>query len=405
MKTKFFFTDSKIKYILYWILIYAVVLGACFCVTLTAIYFSNKHMVGIASYDLEYYMETDTFNPNVLVNGANNLVFNENGEIIDGSPLTDESAKWNTYIKKIMPKLQESDYLYTLALTNDIEKTIAILVAYPMKNGGVFLFFREPLFLQRALLIIIIVVSLLILFMALCMNWVITMSKKNQKMQRDYVDNITHELKSPISSVRALTSAIYDGLVEDENKRKDYCSIMLNELNGLERTVSDMLELSRIQNNLINCEKTNCSAIDVFGAVIEKRRTLCEDLNIDFQLCPQLDIYPIINTNKALAARMMDILLDNAIKFTPVEGSIRIAMSNEAKQITITIKDSGPGIDPDDQSHVFDRFYKSDKAHNEKGSGLGLAIAKEIADSLGEKLWLKSSSSEGSEFAFTIQKS
>ena len=405
MKFKFFSTDSKIKYILHWIFIYIVVMAFGFIITFAFIYATNKSMGDIASYDLQYYEQTGTFNPNVEVNGAKNIIFDTNGNVVASCPSNRPvSPMWTDYIAKHISKIQSEGSYYSLTFTYENQKPLAIVLAYPLDDGGVFLFFRHPPFLQKTLIIITIVISMLTAMMAVYMYLLIRMSEKSEKMQREYVDNISHELKSPLASVRALTTAMYDGLVKDENKQKHYCSIMLNEVNNLERTVHDMLELSRIQNHQMDCEKTVHSANDVFGAVIDKRKALCEDLNIDLRLSPALSEYPDINTNKLMTSRLLDILLDNAIKFTPVDGHVHLFMTYNQKQLTITVRDSGPGIAPEDKDHIFERFYKCDKAHNEKGSGLGLAIAKEIADSLDEKLWLNSTRPEGAEFSFTIQK-
>lgn len=99
-----------------------------------------------------------------------------------------------------------------------------------------------------------------------------------EKMQWEYIDNITHKLKSPIASVRALTETMYDGLVQDPDKQQKYCGIILNELNGLEHTVSGMLELSRIQNHQIDCSKSDHTAEEIFKSVIDKHTTLCDDI-------------------------------------------------------------------------------------------------------------------------------
>ena len=175
-------------------------------------------------------------------------------------------------------------------------------------------------------------------------------------------------------------------------------------MSGLENTVSGMLELSKIQNQQIDCSKTLVSTYEVFSNIVEKYDALCCERDMNFSISPSLSNRCIVYTNKALASRMMDILLDNAVKFAPEKGSIHVELEEDDTMLTISISDNGTGIAPDDQNMIFNRFYKGDKSHNEKGSGLGLSIASEIADSLGEKLWLRYTGPKGTAFAFTIHK-
>ena len=405
MKLKFFSNESKIKYIIHWCFIYIIVIVFGFILAFAGAYITNTDKHSISLYDLKYFQEHGTFNPNVAVNGANNLIYDKEGHLLYSCTSGSLPKNWEKITQTILQKVHTTnDYYYTVKLTTDIHYPAIVISAYPLDNDDVFIFSRKAISFQKTFLIIFIISTSLVLMMAIYMYLYISMERKAQKMQRDYIDNITHELKSPLASFRALTTAMYDGLVKDENKQKHYCSIMLNEVNNLERTVSDMLELSRMQNKQIDCAKSVFTGHDLFADVIDKRKALCEDLDIELRMSPQLEDYPFMYTNKKLAARLLDILLDNAIKFTPVDGFVHVYMTYTARTVTITVRDSGLGIAPEDAPHIFERFYKCDKAHNEKGSGLGLAIAKEIADSLGEKLWLKTTRPEGAEFSFTIQR-
>lgn len=198
---------------------------------------------------------------------------------------------------------------------------------------------------------------------------------------------------------------MYDGLIQDEEKRKRYYKIILNEMNGLENTVSNMLELSKIQNHQLDCSKTNLPLYEVFESIIDKYVALCDEQRIEFVVTQDNSKHILVYTNKSLASRIMDILLDNAIKFADKDsGKICVHFKEDANILTITISNNGSEIPPNDQALIFSRFYKSDKSHNEKGSGLGLSIANEIVNSLDEKLWLEHSSDNSTAFAFTIHK-
>lgn len=398
---------TKKQLIVIWICIYIFILLFSIAATAILIGHRNQDLTHIAQADLDHYQETGEFAPLAIKNDINNLFYDADFNLIEQHIAfdADKHFDFDAYAQKIYPKVMEKGMHSSIIVDLDLENKVGIVIAYPYQENGIFLFMKEMHTLNNIMIVLFPSITLLVI---ICAIFTGILQKKNndfERMQREYVDNISHELKSPLASVRALTTAMYDGLVKDENKQKHYCSIMLGEVNNLERTVSDMLELSRIQNHQVDCDKSIYTAYDVFGAVIDKRLALCEDLNIELRMSPQLEEYPFIYTNKVLASRILDILLDNAIKFTPIEGHVHIIMTYNQKHVTISVRDSGPGIPVEDKPYIFKRFYKADKAHNEKGSGLGLAIAKEIADSLGEKLWLASTRPEGAEFSFTIQKS
>ena len=405
MIKKFLSIESKFKYCLHWIFIYIVVVVIGISVTLVATYLNNTHMQDIAHYDYMHYEKTEEFNPNVAVNGAHNIIYDNNHQEVQHFPKSKTLDFSNKQINGYFTRLETNDCHYAIRFHLRSEHKIAIVVAYPMDDDGMFLFYREPPFVNKTIIIICVMIGIIIVMMASYMYLIMSMAQKNQKMQRDYVDNITHELKSPIASVKALTETMYDGLIREEEKRKRYYKIILHEMTGLENTVTNMLELSKIQNNQIDCSKSVLSNYEVFGGIIEKYAALCDERNMRFSIKPEISSHIMLYTNKSLAARIMDILLDNAIKFANREnGSICVEFEDNDRMITVSIIDNGTGILPDDQNLIFSRFYKGDKSHNEKGSGLGLSIATEIANSLGEKLWIKYTGSEGTAFAFTIHK-
>lgn len=398
---------TKKRTLIIWIVIYICILIFSMLITAAILTYKNYNLVSIAQKDAIHYSENHEFNPRAKGNDVNSVIYNNNLERIDYQIASEKTAKFDfdSYVSKVSSKLETKGIHYSLLIHPNIRNYVAVAIVLPYEEDGIYLFLKELPIIKNIYMVLLPSITLMIIICATFTMYIIKKNQDFERMQREYVDNISHELKSPIASAQALTTAIYDGMVEDENQRKNYCSIILNELQGLEHTVSDMLDLSRIQNGHIDCKKDTCSAKDVFEFVLTKRSLLCNDLSIQMDINPSLDAYPMIITNKMLAERLFDIILDNAIKFTPIGGNIRIQMAEEHRRIKISIKDSGPGIHPEDVPHVFARFYKSDKAHNEKGSGLGLAIAKEIADSLNEQLWISENGTKGAEFSFTIQKS
>lgn len=405
MKQNFLSTESKSKYILQWILIYIFVMAVCFLLSYAATWAQNKYILPIIKYDYEYYQKEGTFNPNVAVNGANNFLYDKDGILVDSIITEDLSKQWYHHVDSMVSKLLSKESFYQIAVTNDINNPVAIIAGFKLENGDIFIFLRMQKTFYKNLSIIAFTSAVLIFTVAMYFYKTVKMKEKVNKMQRNYVDNITHELKTPIASVRALTETLYDGLIKTDDARTQYYEIILNEIDGLENTVTNMLELSKIQNNQIDCTKQQHSFHDVFLSVIEKYAELCYKKGINFIINPSLDYNPLLFTNKSLASRIMDILLDNAMKFTNQEnGEISINYKEIKNYIEIIISDNGSGIKEDEKNLIFQRFYKGDLSHNEKGSGLGLAIAMDISICLEEKLWLSTTSSRGTSFSFTIQK-
>ncbi len=397
---------SPAGFICVWILIYAVVLVCGSALSVLIVFNNNTDFLSIARRDMDYYTEHGDFNPEAIVNSGNNLIYTSDGEKVD-TLLTikrDSDFDYDFYAQKYLSYTQSGKTVNTFILTSELQDDLAIAIAMPMEDGQMFLFLREFSSLRTILLVLFFSSTLMVGLSVIYTALIIRKNRETEQVQREYIDNISHELKSPIASLRALTETMYDGLVPEEEKRKKYCGIMLNELHNLEHTVSDMLELSRIQSKRIDCRKTTVAASDIFFPILRKYEALSEDMGLSFTWTPSPELWPALCTNKSLAARLTDILLDNAVKFSGNEGSVTIRYSHDPKRITISVINSGRPIPAKDQPHIFSRFYKGDKSHNGKGSGLGLAIAQEIAVSLNEKLWLSKSNETGTEFCFTLKK-
>lgn len=397
---------SLLRHVLNWIFIYILVLAGSIIFTIIVTYVYNQSTIQIGLFDKQYYIDNQgEFNPNVILHKANNIVYDANGNQVAFYPTQDQTDDWDSFVHRVQSDLVDQQYVYKIGLNPSADTKFAVYVAMPMDDGGTFFFFKQPPFFNKVIIILLVVVSVLILMMGIYTYLLYAMGQRNLKMQRDYVDNITHELKSPIASVRALTETMYDGLIQEEEKRKRYYKIILNEINGLENTVSNMLELSKIQNGQIDATKSSISSYELFDTVLEKYAALCDERNIALSISPDHNSGCTLYTNQNLASRMLEILLDNAVKFADRDhGCIQILFDENSKEVIVSITDNGSGITPDDQKLIFSRFYKGDKSHNEKGSGLGLSIAQEIAGCLNEKLWLRSSGPEGTTFCFTIQK-
>lgn len=227
-------------------------------------------------------------------------------------------------------------------------------------------------------------------------------SRKTEAVQRQYISNVSHELKSPIASIKALTESLCDNMASDEETRIRYYNLILTETNNLNHTVTDMLQLSKIQSGKADFTKSDVTIDEVCDTVVKKYETLCFDMGIAFHPPKSTENIPTLFTNRDRAAQTLEILLDNAVKFVGDDGEIWVKIEAKRGRVVVCVKDNGVGISKEALPHIFERFYMVNQAHNSRGSGLGLAIAKETMENLGEKIWARSEQHKGSEFYFTI---
>ena len=227
-------------------------------------------------------------------------------------------------------------------------------------------------------------------------------AKLLEQTRRDYVANVSHELKTPVSAIRAFSEILNDDLIIDSIDKKKYYSMILRESMRLELLIKDMLELSRLQSGNVCLEKEILDIKPIILDTIEKFQVIAEDLDINFVAKFELENLPNVFSNKNRISQVLVILLDNAFKFTPFEGCVTLEVIPEKEYLKIVISDTGVGIDKEDIAFIFDRFYKVDKAHSSKGTGIGLSIASEIMQHLDEEIYVESEIGKGSSFTFTI---
>lgn len=384
----------------------AVYLLALLCLAVSSgytIYSNNKNLVQVAQEDLAHYLETGKFDPHLTQYQSNNFVYASDGRRVDF--LTSDQAESffdvDTYAQKLRGHLDSSP-VYRVIFSLNLRYHFAIVVAIPIEDGGLFLFLKELPDVNQVLFSLGLGITLLCFLCVLGLLVALRGSRALEKLRREYVDNITHELKSPIAAVRALAEPIQDGMVRDEETLQRYSGIILSEISGLEHTVSYMLELSRLQHRRISAKKSPLSAQEVFQDTLVKYAALCDEFGLSFSIFPPLEECPTMYTNGTLAARMLEILLDNAFKFTEPHGKIQVRFTEQRSHITVSVINDGPAIEPADQKRIFERFYQSSKGRNQRGSGLGLAIAQEISRALKETLHLEHSTPEETVFSFTV---
>ena len=232
-----------------------------------------------------------------------------------------------------------------------------------------------------------------------------TEQEKEERERRLFVSNVSHELRTPLTSVKSYLEALDEGALS-EPVAPDFIKVSLDETNRMMRMVTDLLHLSRIDNETshLDVELINFTAFITFilnrfdkmrGSDEEKKYELVRDY-------PITSVWIEIDTDKM--TQVIDNILNNAIKYSPDGGKITVSMKTTDDQMILSISDQGLGIPKQDLPRIFDRFYRVDRARSraQGGTGLGLAIAKEIIKQHKGFIWAKSEYGKGSTFTIVL---
>ena len=220
-------------------------------------------------------------------------------------------------------------------------------------------------------------------------------SQKLEKLRREFIANISHELRTPVTVIRGSLEALRDGVVTEPEDVAEFHEQMYNESLFLQRLINDLLDLSRLQNTDFPIEKEPLDLCAVVQDAVRGSRRL--GLEKELTITAELDKEPyLLSGDYGRLRQMLMIFLHNSIKFSPEKSSIEVQLVGNELRIT----DHGCGMKAEDVPHAFDRFYKARNEQNKSGSGLGLAIAKQIA--LRHEMQLKLESEVGKGTTITV---
>ena len=232
-----------------------------------------------------------------------------------------------------------------------------------------------------------------------------TEQEKEERERRLFVSNVSHELRTPLTSVKSYLEALDEGALT-EPVAPDFIKVSLDETNRMMRMVTDLLHLSRIDNESshLDVELINFTAFITFILNrFDKMRSQDEEKKYELvRDYPINSVWIEIDTDKM--TQVIDNILNNAIKYSPDGGKITVSMKTTDDQMILSISDQGLGIPKQDLPKIFDRFYRVDRARSraQGGTGLGLAIAKEIVKQHKGFIWAKSEYGKGSTFTIVL---
>lgn len=239
-------------------------------------------------------------------------------------------------------------------------------------------------------------------YLASILSYMASEIARTEDDQKKFVANISHDFRSPLTSIRGYLEAMLDGTIPPELHEK-YLRIVLNETERLTKLTNGLLQLNNLNTKGMLLEKTNFDINKVIRDTAASFEGTCDRKNIKLQLFLTGDQL-FVRADMGKIQQVLYNLLDNAIKFSYEDSSIKIETTEKKNKLYISVKDYGIGIPKEEIKLVWDRFYKSDasRGKDKKGTGLGLSITKEIIQSHGENINVISTLDAGSEFIFTL---
>lgn len=225
--------------------------------------------------------------------------------------------------------------------------------------------------------------------------------KAIENLRRELIANVSHDIRTPISITKGYVETI---LMKDSisiEDRKRYLNKALESTEKLQNLVEELFELSKLEASEIQPNLSTVPITDLVEDVSNRYQLLAQEKGITLKPLYNNDL-PNVNVDTEMMERVLQNLLDNAFKFTPSGGIITIEAEAKGKTVALKVSDNGEGIAADDAKHIFERYRKSDKSHNEKGSGLGLAIVKKLLELHSSTIQLSSQPGKGSTFFFEL---
>lgn len=225
--------------------------------------------------------------------------------------------------------------------------------------------------------------------------------ESSETMKKDFISNVSHELKTPLSTISAYCEILQDPSLSEE-ERNERISMILKNVKKLSNLVSNILKLNKLENQEIYPEKRNfdlsarvaSSFLSYVDACEEKGLVINASVKDDVRIYSDPDLLDIVWNN----------LIGNAVKFTPKGGKISVSLEENEEEVIVSISDTGVGISQESLKHIFERFYQGDTSHQTEGNGLGLSLVKRVVEIVGGEISVDSTERQGSIFEIKLKK-
>jgi signal transduction histidine kinase len=221
-----------------------------------------------------------------------------------------------------------------------------------------------------------------------------------EQLRRDLVANVSHELKTPISALRAHLENLLDGV---ERPDPETLQVMLAQSERLGRLVDQLLDLSRLESGDVPLEREPVELAPLVSRVLSEIEVARPDRHVDLRGRVPPDLPPVLADRERVHQVLFN-LLDNAVRFTPSGGRVTVTASRHDGSVDVEVSDTGPGIAPEHLPRLFERFYRVDEARSrdDGGTGIGLAIARSVVEAHGGRIWAESRPGQGATFTFEL---
>jgi signal transduction histidine kinase len=221
-----------------------------------------------------------------------------------------------------------------------------------------------------------------------------------ERLRRDLVANVSHELKTPISALRAHLENLLDGV---ERPDPETLQVMLAQSERLGRLVDQLLDLSRLESGDVPLHREEVALAPLVSQVLSEIEVAGAGRSVELERAVPEDL-PAVYADRERIHQVLFNLLDNAVRFTPAGGRVTVSADRHDGSVDVHVADTGPGIPPEHLPRLFERFYRADPARSQKegGTGIGLAIARSVVEAHGGRIWADSSPGQGSVFTFEL---
>lgn len=231
----------------------------------------------------------------------------------------------------------------------------------------------------------------------------LTQQRRTEGIRREFISNVSHELRNPLSVIKLLTETLQDGAIDDPKQAQHFLEQIEQEVDALSLLVNELLELSRVESGALTLNLSPTQPQEIILHAVERLSLQAQHNSIilDIRVADNL---PLIMVDSKRLEQVLVNLIHNAIKFSPPGSKIIISAEEKGDFIQYSVEDEGIGISASDLEHIFERFYKVDKSRSDSGTGLGLSLSRHLVLVHGGKIWAESELGVGSRFFFTVKK-
>jgi two-component system phosphate regulon sensor histidine kinase PhoR len=309
----------------------------------------------------------------VLANQATEKLFNFREKDIINRPLIE--VVYDHEADEILKRCLKTGQIQTGQFESAISKRFLRAIAIPIIEGtltGALLLFQD-----------------------------LTELRSLQTMRRELIGNISHELRTPIAGIKAMVETLKEGAIDDKQAATEFLSRIDDEVDHMTQIVTELTELSRIETGRAELRMAPVNLNLLVEEVVARLNPLAQRQQVIIATDFATDLPNVRGDNNRVRQALVN-LVHNAIKFNHPGGRVTVSTNVDREFVIVSVSDTGIGISEEDLPHVFERFYKADKARPRGGGGLGLAIAKHTVQAHGGSIWVRSEEGKGSTFSFSL---